>query len=95
MADLELEESYLRAAALLLTDAASILRDNRPLPMLDPETYTGIGPIIGDFMRATGMAAEALSDAAGVAAVSVTDLMNTSTAVEAEISRALGPGFTN
>lgn len=94
MADLELDESYLRAAAKLLIDAASIIRVNRPMPMLQADTYTGIGPTIGNFMEVSGVAAESLSDSAGVAAVSVAAVMSAATEMEAEINSALGPGFT-
>lgn len=95
MADLELNEIYLRGAANSLTNAASEIRDNRLMPMLQPDTYTGIGPTIGSFMEAAGVATEALSDSAGEAALSVTAIMTSATAMEAEISRALGPGFTS
>lgn len=94
MADLELDESYLRAAAKLLIDAASIIRANRSMPMLYADTYTGIGPTIGNFMEVAGMAAECLSDSAGEAAASVAAIMTAATEMEAEINDALGPGFT-
>lgn len=95
MADLELKESYLRAAAKLLIDAASIIRANRSMPMLQADTYTGIGPIIGSFMEVCGVAAESLSDSAGEAAVSVAAIMSAATELEAEINSALGPGFAS
>ena len=95
MTDLELDESYLRGAARLLTDAASVIRGTHPLPMIQTDTYTGIGPAIGSFMKAASVATESLSDSAGEAAVSVTAIMTDSTDMDAEISKALGPGFTN
>jgi len=95
VADLEFQDAYLGSAARLLTDAASEIQSNRSMPMLNADSYTGIGGTVGSFMRAAGIAAESLSDAAGAGAASVAGVMSASTMIENEISQALGPGFTN
>ena len=94
MAELELDDTNLALAAQLLTEAASLTRRNRAMPMTHPDTYTGVGEVIGGFMRTVGIAAEAISDAAGETAAAVASLMQASSDAEAEITRALGPGFT-
>jgi formiminotetrahydrofolate cyclodeaminase len=93
MMNLELEDTYLRAAAHLLSTAANSPQQGRALPMLQPETYTQIGELLSDFMRATTVAIEAVSDATAAAAATTATILTESTAVEAELSRVLEPNF--
>lgn len=95
MADVRLSDEGLQMAAQLMLGAATTLRENRTLPMLHPETYTGAGAEMGAFMSVASIGMEAVSDAAGAAAVAVTAIMTDSAAIEAEISRALGAGFAS
>lgn len=93
MADLHLEEATLSSAARTLTDISLLLRRENSLFTLRTETYTSIEVTVSDFMRSMSVAVEALSDAAGDAAGAVVNLMGASEQVEAELGRALGPGF--
>lgn len=93
MSDLDLNDSLLGSAARLLLDAAAVLRATRSLPMLHAETYTDAADVIASFLRTVDLASEAVSDAAGAAASSAAELMHASDEIDAEISRALGPGF--
>jgi len=93
MSDLELHDPLLGSAARLLLDAAAALRATRSLPMLHAETYTDVAGLIAGFLRTVDVAREAVSDAAGDAASSASELMHASDEIDAEISRALGPGF--
>ena len=94
MATLELDEAYLRAAAHLLLNAATTTRSARTMPMIGADTYTEVSDAISNFMQAVRVSREAVSDAAAVTAASIAAVMSASAALEADITRRLGPGFT-
>lgn len=90
VADIDLQDTYLRAAAELLIDAAAAPLGARTMPMLRADTYTGIGPAIGACMQAASLAAEAISDAAGAAAIGVNEVMSASAHVDSRLAETLG-----
>lgn len=93
MGDVQLDDGSLGEAAALLIEAATIMRTDRALPMLEADSSTGIGEIVGGFMRTADIACEAVSDAAGAEAAAVIGLMSASIEAEAQLVVALGPGF--
>lgn len=91
--ELVLDDESLQAAADQLLDAAAAPRGPRHLPMLDPQTSTAAArATIGAFMRAAEAAARAVADGAGEAAASIAALISTSSELDAEIARLVGPG---
>ncbi|MCB1273666.1 MAG: hypothetical protein KDB25_04625 [Leucobacter sp.] len=89
--ELVLDDESLRAAADQLLDAAAAPRGPRHLPMLNPQTSTAARVTIGAFMRAAEAAARAVADGAGETAASIAALISTSSELDAEIARLVGP----
>lgn len=94
MSDLELREEELSQAAYLLTEASLASRNPRPLPLLQADTYTGVGEVLAGFMRSVDLAAEVISECAAQSAAAVAQLMQHSTETEAELTRLLGATST-
>lgn len=90
---LVLEDIALQAAAEQLIHGATTLRTSKELSMIQAEHLSVAAETVGDFIRGTDLAREALSDAAAEAAAQLAALMCTAAEVEAQIVHAIGPGF--